>query len=175
MLDCVVGIEYISTIVECNCNSLGAVEMALVDLITPEVVKVPLKSETKPAVLRELVQILKDAGKINDFEGALTAIHKREELGSTGLELGIAVPHAKTDVVQNLTLAIGISPQGIDFNSLDGKPAHLFFLMLAPPNQSGPHIEALAEIAKLSKSRAFCDMLVHARSSEEVVQLFREE
>jgi fructose-specific phosphotransferase system IIA component len=149
--------------------------MALVDLITPEVVKVPLNSENKPAVLRELVQILKDAGKITDFEGVLAAIHKREELGSTGLELGIAVPHAKTDVVQNLTLAIGISPQGIDFNSLDGKPAHLFFLMLAPPNQSGPHIEALAEIAKLSKSRAFCDMLVHARSSEEMVQLFREE
>ena len=149
--------------------------MALIDLISPEVVKVPLASKNKPEVLRELVQVLKDAGKIKDFDRVLDAIHKREDLGSTGLELGIAVPHAKTDSVQSLTLSIGISQQGIDFNALDGKPSHLFFLMLAPPSQSGPHIEALAEIAKLSKSRAFCDSLIHSRTAEEVVNLFREE
>ncbi len=149
--------------------------MALVDLISPEVVKVPLTSTNKPSVMRELVQVLKDAGKINDTESVLDAINQREELGSTGLELGIAVPHAKSESVKDLTLAIGISPEGIDFNSLDGKPSHLFFLMLAPPNQSGPHIEALAEIAKLSRSRAFCDALIHARSPQEVVDLFKGE
>ena len=149
--------------------------MALVDLISPEVVKVPLTSRNKPEVMRELVQVLKDAGKIGDAENVLDAINKREELGSTGLELGIAVPHAKSEDVNSLTLAIGISPEGIDFNALDGKPSHLFFLMLAPPNQSGPHIEALAEIAKLSRSRAFCDALVHSRSAQEVVELFRED
>jgi fructose-specific phosphotransferase system IIA component len=147
--------------------------MALVDLISPEVVKVPLVSKNKPAVIRELVEVLRDAGKINDVERVLDAINKREEQGSTGLELGIAVPHAKCDSVNSLTLAIGISPEGIDFNSFDGKPSHLFFLMLAPPNQSGPHIEALAEIAKLSHSRAFCNALVHSRTPEEVVELFR--
>ena len=147
--------------------------MALVDLISPEVVKVPLTSRNKPEVIRELVQVLKNAGKINDTENVLDAIHRREELGSTGLELGIAVPHAKSEAVNNLTVAIGISPEGIDFNALDGKPSHLFFLMLAPPSQSGPHIEALAEIAKLSRSRAFCDALVHARTSQEVVDLFK--
>ena len=149
--------------------------MALIDLISPAVVKVPLVSQNKPEVLRELVQVLKDAGKIGDFDRVLDAIHKREDLGSTGLELGIAVPHAKTDSVQSLTLTIGISQQGIDFNALDGKPSHLFFLMLAPPSQSGPHIEALAEIAKMSKSKAFCDALIHSRTAEEVVNLFREE
>jgi len=136
--------------------------MALVDLISPGIVKVPLESTGKPAVLRELVQILKDAGKIADVERALTAVNQREQLGSTGLELGIAVPHAKTDTVKTLTLAIGISSRGIDFSSLDGKPSKLFFLMLAPPNQSGPHIQALAEIAKLSHSRSLCDAIMNA-------------
>jgi fructose-specific phosphotransferase system IIA component len=149
--------------------------MVLVDLISPEIVKVPLTSTNKPAVMRELVEILKDAGKISDTESVLDAINSREELGSTGLELGIAVPHAKSESVKNLTLAIGISPEGIDFSSLDGKPSHLFFLMLAPPNQSGPHIEALAEIAKLSRSRAFCDALVRAHTPQEVVDLFKED
>ena len=149
--------------------------MALIDLISTDVVKVPLTSKNKPDVLRELVQVLRDAGKINDYDSVLDAIHKREELGSTGLELGIAVPHAKTDTVKNLILAIGISPEGIDFNALDGKPSQLFFLMLAPPNQSGPHIEALAEIAKLSKSRAFCNTLIHARTAQEAVDLFHED
>ncbi len=149
--------------------------MALVDLISEEVVKVPLASTDKPGVLRELLEILKDAGMINDLDRVLEAIFKREELGSTGLEEGIAVPHAKTDAVKSLTIAIGISPQGIDFHSLDGKPSQLFFLMLAPPDQSGPHIEALAEIAKLSKSRAFCNALIHAQSAKEIVALFRED
>ena len=149
--------------------------MALVDLISPEIVKVPLESTGKQEVLRELVQVLKDAGRIADAERALSAVNQRELLGSTGLELGIAVPHAKSDTVETLTLAIGVSPRGIDFGALDGKPSKLFFLMLAPPNQSGPHIQALADIAKLSRSRALCDALMSARSADEVVRLFRDE
>jgi fructose-specific phosphotransferase system IIA component len=149
--------------------------MALVDLVLREIVKVPLESTSKPAVLRELVQVLKEAGRIADAESALSAVNQREQMGSTGLELGIAVPHAKTDTVKTLTLAIGISPQGIDFSSLDGKPSKLFFLMLAPPNQSGPHIQALADIAKLSRVRSLCDALMSARSAEEVVRLFKDE
>ncbi len=149
--------------------------MALVDLITKDVVKVPLEAKDKPGILRELLKVLKDAGKVKDFNSALEALFKREEMASTGLEDGIAVPHAKTDAVKSLTIAIGISPEGVDFNSLDGKPSKLFFLMLAPPDQSGPHIEALAEIAKLSKSKAFCNALINAKTPEEVVELFRED
>ncbi len=149
--------------------------MALVYLISPEIVKVPLSTDNKPAVIRELVQILKDAGKIDNIDVVLEAIHKREDMGSTGLEQGIAVPHAKTDSISTLTISIGISPQGIDFDSIDGKPSQLFFLMLAPPDQSGPHIEALAEIAKLSRSSAFIRTLVSSRTPQEVVELFREE
>lgn len=149
--------------------------MALVDLISKDVVKVPLISRDKSGILRELLQILMDAGKVNDFDAALDALLKREQMASTGLEEGIAVPHAKTDAVKTLTIAIGISPEGVDFNSLDGKPSKLFFLMLAPPDQSGPHIEALAEIAKLSKSKAFINALINAKTPDEIVELFKED
>jgi len=149
--------------------------MAIIDLIATNVVRVPLKSKTKTEVIRELVDILDKTGKLSDAESAFKAVLSRENMGSTGLEKGIAVPHAKTDKVKNLTLAIGIAPEGVDFDSLDGEPSKLFFLLLAQPSQSGPHIEALAEIARITRSQSFCRLLVNAKTSEEVVELFKEE
>jgi PTS system nitrogen regulatory IIA component len=149
--------------------------MALVDLIRPEVVKVPLVSTNKPDVIRELVELLRDAGLITDVEAVYDALMARESLGSTGLEQGIAVPHAKTPAVNSLTVALGISPRGIDFQAIDGNPSKLFFLLLAPPGQSGPHIEALADIARITRSRAFCRTVIGSTSPEEVVELFSED
>ncbi|HDQ14069.1 MAG TPA: PTS sugar transporter subunit IIA [Sediminispirochaeta sp.] len=149
--------------------------MALLDLISPEIIRVPLESKSKEAVIRELLQVLIEAGKLKDFDAAYEALLAREAKGSTGLEDGIAVPHAKTDRVDSLTLAIGIAPEGIDFRALDGKPSYLFFLMLAPPDQSGPHIEALSEIARLTQSKSFCKMLRRAENAEEVADLLTEE
>lgn len=148
--------------------------MALIDLITPDVVKVPLEATTKSEVIRELAEVLAAAGRIADSEPAIEALYKRETLGSTGLENGIAVPHCKTPSVQSLTLAIGISPKGIDFEALDGQPSTLFFCMLAPPDQSGPHIEALSEIARVTQSQAFCRALKASQTPDEVVEMFRD-
>jgi len=148
--------------------------MALVDLITPEVVKVPLAGKTKNEVIRELVQVLLDAGRIAELESVYDALLTREALGSTGLEQGVAVPHAKTRAVRQLTAAIGIAPQGVDFQSADGEPSKLFFLLLAPPDQSGPHIQALAEIARLARSPTFLRILTEASSGREVAELIRE-
>ena len=148
--------------------------MALIDLISPEVVKIPLSGRNKPDIIRELLSLLEGAGKVLDSEAAYEALLAREALGSTGLENGIAVPHAKTEAVKDLTIAIGIAPEGIDFDSIDGKPSRLFFLMLAPPDKSGPHIEALAEIARVTTSHAFCRLLIGATSAEEVVDIFQE-
>lgn len=149
--------------------------MALIDMIVEKVIKTPLVSKDKPDVLRELVQILKDAGEIDDFDTVLTAVQKREEQGSTGLEKGIAVPHAKTDAVSSLKLAIGIAPEGIDFDAMDKQPSKLFFLLLAPPGQAGPHVEALSEIARLANSTSFCKALVNADNAREVVDLMKGE
>ena len=148
--------------------------MALADLIRPEVVKVPLAGKTKNEVLRELVQLLLDAGRIGELESVYDALLAREALGSTGLEQGIAVPHAKTSAVRRLTAAIGISPRGVDFQSADGQLSKMFFLLLAPPDQSGPHIQALAEIARLAKSPTFLRLLSGASSPQEVTDLIRE-
>ncbi len=149
--------------------------MAIIDIINEDIVKIPLQSSTKKDVIRELIQTLKSAGKIKDVESVYQAIIKRESQGSTGLEKGIAVPHAKSAQVDNLTIAVGVSASGIDFQSIDGKPSTLFFLILAPPDQSGPHIEALAEIARLVRSSGFCEALINAKSAKEVVSTFRGE
>ena len=149
--------------------------MAVIELISEEIVKTPLTSQDKPDVLRELVQILKDAGQIDDFDSVLSAIQAREDQMSTGLEGGIAVPHAKSPAVDTLKMAIGIAPDGIDFNAMDGNPTKLFFLMVAPPDKAGPHVQALAEIAKLAQSKAFCKALANADDAAEVVELMQGE
>jgi len=149
--------------------------MALIDMVVEKIVKIPLVSKDKPDVLRELVQILKDAGEIDDFNIVLKAVQEREDKQSTGLEKSIAVPHAKTTAVSSLKLAIGIAPQGIDFDSLDGELSKLFFLLVAPPGQSGPHVEALAEIAKLASSTSFCKALIRSENAREVVELMKGE
>ena len=146
--------------------------MAVVNLIEEDIIKIPLEAKTKPDVIKELVDVLKKAGKIEDAESVFRAVMLRENMGSTGLEKGIAVPHAKTHKVNNLVLAIGISPEGVDFDSLDGEPSKLFFLLIATPQQAGPHIEALSEIARLTRSSNFCKLLLNAKTPKEIVEIF---
>ncbi len=146
--------------------------MAVVNLIEENIIKIPLEAKTKPDVIKELVDVLKKAGKIEDAESVFRAVMLRENMGSTGLEKGIAVPHAKTHKVNNLVLAIGVSPEGVDFDSLDGEPSKLFFLLIATPQQAGPHIEALSEIARLTRSSNFCKLLLNAKTPKEIVEIF---
>ncbi|MBR4376368.1 MAG: PTS sugar transporter subunit IIA [Spirochaetia bacterium] len=146
--------------------------MAVINLIEEDIIKIPLEAKTKPDVIKELVDVLKKAGKIEDAESVFRAVMLRENMGSTGLEKGIAVPHAKTHKVNNLVLAIGVSPEGIDFDSLDGEPSKLFFLLIATPQQAGPHIEALSEIARLTRSSNFCKLLLNAKTPKEIVEIF---
>ncbi|MCK7483150.1 MAG: fructose PTS transporter subunit IIA [Candidatus Moduliflexus flocculans] len=148
--------------------------MALIDLIREEVVRVPLAAQNKEGIIRELVEVLAAAGTVSDPAAAARAVLDREAKGSTGLEEGVAVPHGKTAAVESLAIAVGIAPRGVDFAALDGKPSNLFFLILAPPDQSGPHIEALAEIARLCRSKAFCRTLASSRDAKEAVGLFQD-
>lgn len=147
--------------------------MSLIDLVKEDVVKVPLEATDKPDVLRELIRILVDAGEIDDFDAVLQAIREREKKGSTGLEKGIAVPHCKSPAVTTLKFAMGIAPQGIDFDAMDKQPSKLFFLLVAAPDQAGLHVSALAEIAKLTRSNAFCNALLAAKDAKEVVELMQ--
>jgi len=145
--------------------------MALLDLINKNVIRIPLESTTKETVIPELVDILCKTNAIKNCESVVSGILERENLGSTGLDKGIAVPHTRTNEVDELCVALGISPDGIDFNSLDGQPAHLFFLILSPPDQSSQHIRILSEIAKISRNESICEQLKKASDADNVLSL----
>lgn len=149
--------------------------MSLLDILTKDDIAIPLVSHDKNGVIKELIKLLKKSGKIADEERVYDAIMLREDKGSTGLEKGIAVPHAKTAAVNKIAAAIGISPDGIEFGSLDGKPSKLIFLIIAPPAQSGAHIALLSEIARLTHYQTFCDELVEAKSAENVLAILHGE
>ena len=149
--------------------------MALIDLIKKELIAVPLTAQDKEGIITELIDILNADGALVNRDDALGDVLQREALGSTGLEKGIAIPHAKTEAVKNIVLAIGLAPGGVEFQALDGNPSKIFFMILAPPDQAGPHIEALSEIAQASKSGAFLRLLEAAQDADEVLELFQED
>ncbi len=149
--------------------------MRLSDLLNKETITISLSHQDKQGVIEELLDLALKTGKISDRSVALKAIIERENLMSTGLERGVAVPHAKSKAVNDLTMALGISKEGIDFQSADGKPSHLFFLLLAPETAAGPNIKILAQIARLTSSPNFCEALKKASSSQEVLETIQGE
>ena len=149
--------------------------MGFLELLDKNLIKVPLAAANKDGVFEELIDLLADNGKLLDRDQALQDVFARELLGSTGLERGIAIPHAKTAGVDSMVMAIGISPGGIDFEALDGGDSKIFFMILASPKQAASHIEVLSDIARATKSNAMCRLLVNAADSAEVLELFEEE
>jgi fructose-specific phosphotransferase system IIA component len=147
--------------------------MRLSDHIRPEFVKIGLEGSGKSEIIEELVEVLAESAKTCDADTIYEAVMKREREGSTGLEMGVALPHAKCDAVEALSVVIGISKEGVDFDSQDGKPSHLFFLMLAPTSESGPHVQAIAKIIKMIKIDSFRSKLLKASTPEEVIDIVR--
>ncbi len=145
--------------------------MKLADYITPEHVKIGLESERKDEVVEELVELLVASCDVSDADTIYQAVMDREREGSTGLEKGVAIPHAKCDAVNRLSIVIGISKDGIDFEAQDGKVSNLFFLMIAPPTESGPHVQAIAKIVKMIKVESFRKKLINAKSPREVLEV----
>lgn len=143
--------------------------MKFIEYVKPENIKLQLEGQAKEEVIEELVELLTDSCCAEDADTILDAVMAREREGSTGLEKGVAIPHAKCDAVSSLSIVIGISKEGINFDSLDGKPSHLFFLMVAPTSESGPHVQAIAKIVKMIKIDRFRDKLIKAKSGEEVI------
>lgn len=134
-----------------------------------------LAAKDKEGVLSELVRVLGRVSPVRDADQILVAIRDREELMSTGIGQGIGIPHAKTSSVETLRIVFGRSPEGIEFDALDGKPVHLFFLLVAPEDQSGPHVKALARISRLLKDTSFREALLDAKGATEILALIREE
>jgi mannitol/fructose-specific phosphotransferase system IIA component (Ntr-type) len=145
--------------------------MRLRDLLDLSSVKVPLEGLDKEECFEELVDLLVRAGRIPDRAAALTAIGQREAQGTTGIGQGVAIPHGKDASIPRLTAALGISSRGIEFDAIDNQPVHLVFLLLARADDPGPHVRALAEIARLVQTPGFYRRLSEARSAQEVLDL----
>lgn len=148
--------------------------MLLSELLTPDRIKIPLTSTTKVDLLGELVGIVAEAAAVRDREDVLRAVQEREEVLSTGIGNGVAIPHGKSAAVPELALAAGVTGQGVDFEALDGKPVRLFFLLVGPESAAGQHVKALSRISRLLRRDSFRTRLIGARSSEEFLSIIAE-
>jgi fructose-specific phosphotransferase system IIA component len=149
--------------------------MQILDFLTVDAIKMSLESKTKKDVIKELVELLVKSGKVKDKKKMLQTLMEREELGSTGIGQGIAIPHGKSDTVSDLAAAFGLSADGISFDSLDGEPVNIFFLLVAPEGAAGAHLKALARISSLLKDKYFRKSLVSAKTPEDVIKVIQEE
>ena len=147
--------------------------MNLHQLLEESYIKVPLESKTKEEVLRELVDLLCESHNIGDREEIYDAIKERESAMSTGIGNSVAVPHCKCSRVDRLVAFLGISNAGIDFDSLDEKPAKIFFILVAEENNPGPHIKALAKLSRLLSSSSLREELINAKDAAEVLSVIK--
>lgn len=145
--------------------------MKINNVLNSSVVSCSLESTTKEGVVRELLALLVSAGKLEDIDQAFSDVMERESQMSTGIQEGVAIPHAKTKAVKELCSAIGIKRDGLDFDSLDGKVSRIFILTLSPVDRIGPHVQFLAEISKIIQSEDVRKALVEAKTNQELLKV----
>lgn len=149
--------------------------MNLTKILQSSCVRVPLKGKDKKGIITELVDVLAENELLLDRDAVLEAVLMREQTRSTGIGSGIAIPHGKCGAVKELVMAIGITSEPIDFESVDGKGVMIVLLLVSPADQTGPHIQALAKISRLMLDDKFKESLEKAGSSEEAYELISKE
>jgi len=148
--------------------------MRIFDFLQQDSIIASLRAAKKEEVLAELVDPIVQAHPQMDRAAMVKILLERENLGSTGIGGGIAIPHGKFDGLKHLTASFGRSVHGVDFNSMDNKPAHLFFLLAAPRNSAGDHLKALARISRLFKDPLLKNGLQQAETRDQIVRLLEE-
>ena len=151
--------------------------MKINEFLCSKAVSADLKSKIKKDVIEELVGLLINAGAIERRHKSkvLEILTAREALGSTAIGQGIAIPHGKCECVKKLVGCLGVSKTGISFDSLDGEPAHIFFLLIAPIDSAGPHLKALARISRLLKDKYIRESLKTAKDEKSILQIVQQE
>jgi PTS system nitrogen regulatory IIA component len=151
--------------------------MKITDFLSKKAIVTDLKSTKKEDILRELVDALINVGEIEKRHRnkLVEALMVRETLGSTAIGQGVGIPHAKSDCVKKLIAAFGLSQKGVNFDSLDGEPAYIFFLLLAPADSAGPHLKALARISRLLKDKYFRDSLRQCKDDKSIIRIITQE
>ncbi len=150
--------------------------MKFSEFISKDAIRTNLEATDKESVIREMTASLQAAHSINDdqLESVVDAILKREELGSTGIGRGVAVPHTKHPTVDKLCGAVGVSTEGVEFDSLDGEKVHLLFLLVSPPDRPGDHLRAIENISRQLRNDTFCRFLKQSESADDVWTLLEE-
>ncbi|MDD5173989.1 MAG: PTS sugar transporter subunit IIA [Candidatus Omnitrophica bacterium] len=143
----------------------------LSSLLKENLIELELEGKDKSEIIGELVDIITKSGKAKNKKALTAAIMGRENLGSTAIGNGVAVPHAKIDGIKQTVLAFGRSVAGVDFNSLDGEKTHLFFMLISPKEDIGAHLKILAKISHLIKDRFMVGLFRKARSKKEVLSM----
>jgi PTS system nitrogen regulatory IIA component len=148
--------------------------MKILDVLQPEAILPELKSQTKKEVLEELSAPVAQLARIDPVR-LVRVLLERERLGSTGIGGGIGIPHGKLPNLDHLIIGFGLSRKGVDFESLDGAPTHLFFLLVTPENSTGLHLKLLARISRILKNEPFKERLLQATSREQIYDVIKEE
>jgi PTS system nitrogen regulatory IIA component len=141
------------------------------DFLSPEAVILDLKAADKKSAVSEMLELLKKLKKIKETPEALDMLMQREKLGSTGIGQGVAIPHTRGNVVTQQVAALALSRKGVEFESLDGEPVHIIFLLLCPEEANSVHLQAMARISRMLKDKIFRQSLTDAKSVEEVAAL----
>jgi len=152
--------------------------MKIVDFVGPDLIVPQLQAHEKSEVIRELADHL--AAHVTgpqkiDREVLAKVLLERERLASTAIGEGVAIPHGKLDAVGKLVAVVGRAPEGVDFDSMDGRPTHLFFVLVAPENSTGVHLKALARISRLFKDPEFRTRLMQAKDAQEIFRVIADE
>ncbi len=149
--------------------------MKILDILAVDSIVPELKGRTKKLVLEELIDAARQNKPHIDSDRLMKVLLERERLGSTGIGDGIAIPHGKLKDIEDLVLSFGRSAEGIDFESMDGKPVHLFFLLVAPEACAGIHLRALAKIARLLKNGTVRKRLAKVDNREDIFSIIQQE
>lgn len=142
--------------------------MKVTDIFRKEHIVEVLKSKSKREVLAELSGVFLQGDVKYSHEDMVNTLLEREKLGSTGIGDGVAIPHGKLANLEELIVSFGRSKEGVEFDAMDGKPAHIFFLLMAPEDTTGKHLKALAKISKMLKDSTFRKKLLEAKSKDEI-------
>lgn len=148
--------------------------MRLSELLSEETITISLSHEDKNGIIEELLDVAMKSGQIKDREMAFKAVMDREALMSTGLERGVAVPHAKTGAVSSITMALGLSSRGVDFDSADGGKSHIFFFLLAPESAAAANVQVLAQIARITSDVEFCKKMKEVKTPQDALRTIRD-
>ncbi len=149
--------------------------MKISDILSIEKIQLPLIAKEKESVLKELWELIKDSPDVKDADKVQKSIMEREKRETTGIGQGIAIPHGKCSAVTNIIAVLGLSSEGVDFDSLDGKPVHIVFLLVAPEEKAGLYLKSLSRISRLLNNEIFRRKLIEVKDRKKALEMLKDE